>query len=451
MITGGANPIVSAGIAGLHALFAERSVTPIETLGVFLDRIDRLNGSLNIVVHRNDENAARAAQESAARWANGAALGPLDGCPILVKANVAVADLPWTGALTHHRARVSTQDASVVSRLREAGAIVIGLANMHEAAFGATTTSPLYGPCANPLAPDHTPGGSSGGSAAGVAAGFCVGAIGTDTMGSVRIPSAYCGVSGFKPSAGRLSRQGVVSLSFTLDHVGLHARSAADIAALFAATRGYDAADARSIATVDAPPRTSLRLGVLAQDWRALSEPAVSDAFELAIQQLSAHVPICRVDGTFDFARARRSGLLLCEAELAVSEPEAVASSADLSPMLQSMMTFGRAQSAIKLAQCYHYVDAARLAARAMFADLDILLLPTAPQTAFPRDQSAPANQADFTAFANFAGLPAFTTPIYSKGSALPAGLQILGPEGEDAQVLAAAAMIEAILNDGEA
>src|SRR5690606_37664441 len=154
----------------------------------------------------------------------GMPLSPLDGVPVAVKDNVAISGLARPGAIVAYETQIAPADATVVSKLRAAGAVVTGMLNMDEGAFGTTTESPLYGRCRNPLRLDHSPGGSSGGSAAAVAAGLCVASLGTDTLGSVRIPASYCGIVGFKPSHGAIDAGGVLALPPTLDHVGVLAR-----------------------------------------------------------------------------------------------------------------------------------------------------------------------------------------------------------------------------------
>ena len=141
--------------------------------------------------------------------------------------------MPTTGGIAHYRDNVARDDAFVVRRLRDAGAVILGKLNMHEAALGATGDNPWFGRCENPHRPGYTPGGSSSGSGAAVAAGLAAAALGTDTLGSVRVPASYCGTAGFKPTYGLVSTRGVMPLSWTLDHVGFLAPRVADLGLLF--------------------------------------------------------------------------------------------------------------------------------------------------------------------------------------------------------------------------
>jgi aspartyl-tRNA(Asn)/glutamyl-tRNA(Gln) amidotransferase subunit A len=438
-----------ATIESLRAAFEAKALAPTEALAQCRERIQSRNAALNILVHANWAEAGRTARESDARWRAGAPLSDIDGAPILVKANCAVAGLPWTAALKPFAEQIANEDSQVVALLKSAGAVIVGLANMHEAALGATTTSPLYGPCTNPLGEGLTPGGSSGGSAAGVAAGFCAGAIGTDTMGSVRIPSAYCGVVGFKPSYGRISTRGVISLSRTLDHVGLHAGCIADIAALFRVCARFDPLDAYAREFPPTPDSGCgrLRVGVGTTDVD-LDEP-VRAAFERAVLKLrESGVEIVDIDLTnADFSTMRRRGLLICEAELLAEFPELAADPSLLSADLARGLDWADRQATPRLAGAYTQVAEARLLARRIFDRVDVLLTPTAPHVAFPQNKVAPETQADLTVLANFARLPALALPIKVGENALSTSLQIMGPEGEDARVLDFGALAERVLS----
>ena len=156
------NPIIAAGIAGLRALYADRAVTPVEAVDAYLSRIGGLDGGLGAFVHVDAVGARAAAHASSERWRKGRILSPIDGAPIAVKANIAVAGLPWHGGVGAYRERLAEADAECVSRLRAAGAVILGLTNMHEGAFGATTDNPWFGRTHNPWRHGVTAGGSSG-------------------------------------------------------------------------------------------------------------------------------------------------------------------------------------------------------------------------------------------------------------------------------------------------
>jgi aspartyl-tRNA(Asn)/glutamyl-tRNA(Gln) amidotransferase subunit A len=413
------NPIVEAGAVGLSALFRDRAVTPSEATEVYLARIERLNPTLGAVTTLDVDGARAAAEASAARWREGKPLSALDGVPIAVKANIAIAGLPWTSGIGAYRGRLPARDAETVERLRAAGAVILGALNMHEGALGATTDNQAYGRCHNPYRHGWTPGGSSGGSGSATAAGLCAAALGTDTMGSVRIPSAYCGVFGFKPARGFISTAGVEPLSWTYDHVGVHARSAED------ARLVTEAASGRGIAIQ--PPQGPI--AVLDFEGQVEVDPAVAEAFVATVEaarRADLQVTPLRLSD-YDFSRLRRAGLLVCEAEGAVVHATALAEDPEgFSPEFRGLLNWGANQPAIKLARAYRDLANAVEAVEVGVAPFAALLTPTAPQTAFAFDQGAPANQADFTALGAFMGAPAMAFPTGLSADGLPLSAQII-------------------------
>ena len=214
-------------IGGLHAAYAAGETTPSAVAAEHFARIDRLDPRLHAFVECDRAGALSAAAESDRRTRTPRLL---EGVPVGIKSNIAVKGLAHTAGLEARRHVIADRDAYVVTQLREAGAIVLGTLNMHEAALGVTTDNPWFGRTLNPHGEGRTPGGSSGGSGAAVSAGLCVLALGTDTMGSVRIPAAYTGVYGLKPGHGGVEVDGLVALSPSLDAIGPLARSIDDLA-----------------------------------------------------------------------------------------------------------------------------------------------------------------------------------------------------------------------------
>jgi aspartyl-tRNA(Asn)/glutamyl-tRNA(Gln) amidotransferase subunit A len=446
-------PIHALSATALGEALARCEITARAATQAYLDRIARLNPQIKAFTQVDAEGALRAADEADARLARGQGLGPLDGVPIAVKDNIAVAGLACTSGVEGRRNSVAAEDAFCVTLLREHGCVILGTLNMHEGALGATTDNQAYGRCENPWRAGYTPGGSSGGSGAAVAAGLCAAALGTDTMGSVRIPASYCGVFGFKPSYGRISSDGLSHLSWTLDHIGPIVRHAQDLRLLMSVlatghagalvTRPSD--DYRDF-WLDEPVRfADLRIGVL--DVDVMVEPGVLSAFQAAVAKLEAFgatvEPFKPATPGPDILRRR--GLLISEAEGAVafaSELETGGISADFRALLE----YGARQPAAKLASAHYDILTARAAIRKQMAyqGLDLLVSPTAPQTAFVHGARAPASQADFTALGNIADLPAASAPI-GLTDGLPVGLQVLGGEGADAFVLRAVIALERI------
>src|SRR3954454_23470506 len=231
-------------------LLRAKAISSVELTRACLARIERFNGPLNAFITVTADQALATARDMDAALRRGEWHGPLHGIPIALKDNIDTAGIRTTAGSELFKDRVPPDDADVVVRLRRAGAIVIGKTNLHEFAYGGSSSVSYFGPVRNPWALDRVPGGSSGGSAAAVAADLCFASLGTDTAGSVRMPASYCGVVGLKPTYGRVSNRGAVPLSWTLDHVGLLCRTVRDTALMLDVIAGYDSREPTSF---DAP------------------------------------------------------------------------------------------------------------------------------------------------------------------------------------------------------
>jgi aspartyl-tRNA(Asn)/glutamyl-tRNA(Gln) amidotransferase subunit A len=412
-----------------------------------LARIAAHDDRLNVFTTLTADAARIAAAESDRRRKAGTARGLLDGIPVALKDNIDLAGTPATAGMASRKGVMSDSDAFVTQRLRSAGAVILGKVNMHEAALGATNESPLYGRTYNPHRAGFTPGGSSGGSGAAAAAGFCLAALGTDTLGSVRIPAAYCGVAGIKPTRGLVSSCGVVPLSWTFDHVGPLARSVRDLGVLLDIIAGPDPGCAESVPAPavtsydpgEATRLTGVRLGWLADLNAAGVEPAVETAFMAALDVLTglgAEIVPISLEG-YDYGRMRRAGLIIVEAEGAIAHADDLAARPDqLSDDFRAMIAFGAGLPATKLVKAQREIAAASLTVARALDGLDALVLPTAPQTAFDFADSVPANQADFTSIANLTDRPAVSVPMGFAPNDLPLGLQFLGARFGEAALL---------------
>ena len=219
----------------------------VEQTQAHLEQSERLNPRLNALIAIRRDQAIAQAQEADRIASRGESMGVLHGMTVSVKDNIDIAGEPTTAGAEFLRDNLAARDATVVQRLRQAGAILVSKANMAELAFGSRSYSAVGGQCRNPWNDRNIPGGSSGGSAVSVAADMCTGSLGTDTGGSVRLPSCYNGVSGLRPTLGRIPNTGVVPVSEHYDTVGPIARSVYDVARLFSVLAGYDAADGVSV------------------------------------------------------------------------------------------------------------------------------------------------------------------------------------------------------------
>lgn len=408
-----------------------------------LDRIAATNDDWHVFITVAGETAMAEAAESDARRAAGRSLGPLDGIPVAVKDNIDIAGMPTTAGIAAYRRRMPARDAAVIARLRAAGAVLLGKLNLHEGALGATTDNPAYGRCENPRVPGSTPGGSSGGSGAAVAGDLVAIALGTDTMGSVRIPAAYCGTWGLKPTRGLVGTSGLTYLSWTLDTIGPLANDADDLALAIAAMAGADDDDPRSVGAPEGwdptPVATDLNGLVLGRPGVVDSvpcEPEVRAAYDALIAAAVARGAIIRdvaIDG-WDTGKARRAGLLISEAEAGSLIGADLDTLGDgFSDGFRRFMDFGRKSSGERIAAAYWALDRLGLAARRALDGVDALILPTAPQRAFPHGAPAPADQADFTALANIAGLPAVAFPLPGDK---PNSAQLVGRPFEEGKLL---------------
>lgn len=230
-------------LAQAATLLRRRQVSPLELTRAYLQRIEELNPRINAYITVTAERSLADAQRATDEIAAGHYRGPLHGVPIALKDLFNTAGIRTTGGAKIFADRVPTEDGSVAKKLRENGSVLLGKLNTHELAAGVTTDNPHFGPTRNPWNLDYIPGGSSGGSGAAIAAGLAAATLGTDTGGSIRIPAALCGVVGLKPTYGRVSKAGVIPLSWLFDHVGPVTHTVEDAALVLQAVAGYDPAD----------------------------------------------------------------------------------------------------------------------------------------------------------------------------------------------------------------
>ncbi|MFN7397644.1 MAG: amidase [Sandaracinobacter sp.] len=355
-------------------------------------------------------------------------VGPLAGVTVGVKSNIAVKGLPFTAGMGLFRDRIAGRDAAVVARLRAAGAAILGTLNMHEAALGATTDNPFFGRTFNPHGAGLTPGGSSGGSGAAVAAGLCDLALGTDTLGSVRIPAALCGVYGLKPTAGSVCDEGLEPLDLALDCIGPLAREIGLLERAWAV-----------IADDPGDPHIAIRrLLVLPEFGGVQVQPAIAAAFDRAQQALGLPAEALTVPAALDdvrlaaFAQVGRSLSAALGARLA--DP-------CVSPTLRFVVA-----AAVGVAEQPALLADTRSALLEALAQDGVVLVPTAPQVAFPHTSRPPTTQPLFTGLANVAGCPALSIPAGRDADRLPVAVQLIGPPRSEPALIAMAQQLEPVL-----
>jgi aspartyl-tRNA(Asn)/glutamyl-tRNA(Gln) amidotransferase subunit A len=444
------------GIAELAAELAAGRLSPVELTEATLRRIERLDPLLNAYLAVMADSALEQARQAERELRSGQARGPLHGMPVALKDLIDVVGTPTTAGSSLRRSAMPRQDATITARLRAAGAVLIGKTNLHECAYGVTSSNPHFGPVRNPWNPAMIPGGSSGGSGAAVAAGLCAAAIGSDTGGSIRIPAALCGIVGLKPTYGRVSRAGVVPLAWSLDHLGPMTRTVADAALLLGALAGADARDASSAAV----PATDwaagldgglagLRIGVpRAYFWEELA-PEVEAAATAALATLRAAGAVVEevVLPGIDDAMAAQQIISLAEAS-AYHEPDITGRPDAFGADVRERLQIGLTLRAVDYLHAQRVRSQAIQAVRALLRRVDLLVTPATAAVAAPID-GADANllRAAMTRCSapfNLTGLPALALPCGFTAAGLPVGLQLVGRAFDEATVLRAGHAFEA-------
>jgi len=435
-----------------------REITAACAVRAFLERIAAVNPRLEAFVTVTAERALTEAAMADAEIAAGRWRGPLHGVPYCLKDIVQTAGVRTTAGSHILADWVPEADATVQMRLGAAGAVLLGKVNTHEFAFGATTQN-IHGKTRNPHGLNRIPGGSSGGSAAAVAAALSAFSIGSDTAGSIRLPSAYCGIAGFKPTWGLVSTEGVVAQSFTADHIGPMARSVEDLAAVMAVIAGPDPVDVACLRglspdfrTLGPAPLYGMRVGIPKELMRIPLQHAVERGFarvQAVFEEFGASVRDVSVPL---LARAT-------EINNAIIPPETMAQHArwrnswfrgreirygeDVATLLDAGAMVSGAETI--LAQRDRIVLGNQL--EELFADsVDLLLCPTEPTTANRDGEHDLAGMIHFLCGFSLTGLPALALPCGADEEGLPVSAQIVGPRLHDSRVLAAGRALEAVL-----
>ncbi|HBG73891.1 MAG: hypothetical protein A2X25_03200 [Chloroflexi bacterium GWB2_49_20] len=375
---------------------------------------------------------------------------PLAGIPLAIKDLFETEGIATTAGTKFLRNNIPGEDATVVRKLKDAGAIILGKTNMHEIALGVTNINSHYGNCLNPWDIQRIPGGSSGGSAVAVAAGMCVAALGSDTGGSIRIPSSLCGTVGIKPTYGKVSLHGVIPLSWNLDHVGPIANNVRDAALILQTIAGYDKLDPASIDHPEDEYISHLENGVRGWkiayaigDYIEVSQPDVLSAMQAVIkifENLGAKIGNAVVPWLREAALA--NGVMTQADAAAYHHERLIASPQDFGEDVLRRLKMGMACTSSEYAQARRLQTEVKHKFKLFFNDYDLLILPTTPSTAPLIEGSDAVEQARkltrFTAPFNLAGLPAMSLPCGFSTEGLPVGLQIVGPEWAETKVLVA-------------
>ena len=452
-------------IKHLSKLIASREISCLEVVDATIERIEKLNPELNAFITILDESARSEAKHADSLIKQGKYLGPLHGIPISLKDLIYVKGVKSTSGSKILANFVPDYDSTVTRKLRRAGAIIIGTNNTHEFACGITNINPHYGSSKNPWDPTRMSGGSSGGSAVAVSSGMSLASIGTDTSGSIRVPSSLCGIFGLKPTYGRVSKHGVMPLAPSIDHLGPLARSAWDIAAVLQGIAGYDKMDTSS-AKVSVPDylkqisssetrnnnddiNKKFKVGIPKQFFFDMIEPKVMEIFREFVDRLqgcgittASNVDVEGTDKIFDTWRAIRLG------ESAATHNEwMISRRQEYGEDVIKMLEKGQEITAVHYINALHkWRQEIKNAFLKAMSEYDALLVPTTIIPAPFLEQKEVNIEGKtievylslnrLTTVFDITGLPALNIPAGLVDSKLPVGVQLVGRPFDEARIL---------------
>jgi aspartyl-tRNA(Asn)/glutamyl-tRNA(Gln) amidotransferase subunit A len=473
-------PLHSLTVAELGRRLAGREVSSEEITRAFVERARAVEPKVGAFLHRDEEDALAQARAADERHAAGRARGPLDGVPIGIKDVLAVKGQPLTCASKILKKFVSPYDATVIERLRAAGAVLWGRLNMDEFAMGSSTENSAYQTTANPWDLERIPGGSSGGSAAAVAAGEAPAALGSDTGGSIRQPASLCGIVGLKPTYGVVSRYGLVAFASSLDQIGPMTRTTEDAALLLQAFAGHDPRDSTSLkqpvpdyaAAVAAPPKP-WTIGVPRDFFGAGLDAEVRASIEAAIQFYQSRgckivdiklphaelgLPVYYIIATAEASSnlARYDGVRYTHRSAQTTDVLDMyfkSRAEGFGPEVKRRIILGTYVLSSGYYDAYYLrAQKVRTLIRRDFEDafkqVDAIITPTAPTAAFKRGEKTDDPLAMYlsdiyTISVNLAGLPGLSLPCGFTKNHLPIGLQLIGRPFAEADLLAMGRLFE--------
>jgi aspartyl-tRNA(Asn)/glutamyl-tRNA(Gln) amidotransferase subunit A len=426
-------------------LLRSKAVSPVDLTQACLTRIEQHNSTLNAFITVLPEQALASARDMERELQRGPRRGPLHGIPIALKDNIDTAGVRTTGASELFADRIPTDDAEVARRLKQAGTILLGKLNLHEFAYGGTSTVTHYGTMHNPWALDRVTGGSSGGPGVAVSADLCFGSLGTDTAGSIRMPASHCSIVGLKPTYGRVSTRGVMTLSWTLDHVGPMCKTVEDAALLLNVIAGFDNLDPT---TADVPvldytralkmSPAKLRLGVPRKPFFDNLDPDVANAVEAALDVLRK----LTAGGTdVQLPAISVSPATIWGPEAYVYHSKWIAESPlKYQPSTRTSLERATEAKAADYVRARRQVEVLRREIKSVFSSIDLLITPTmkTPPPLLGSPAAAGGGGNNNVAF-DILGLPTISIPCGFSTAGLPIGLQISGAPFAESTVLSLA------------
>jgi aspartyl-tRNA(Asn)/glutamyl-tRNA(Gln) amidotransferase subunit A len=435
-------PNIVAASQAIHA----KQISPLELTQICLQRIEAINPNINAFITITAESALADARLATDEIAHGRNRGMLHGIPLAIKDLFDVRGVATTAGSPLLKHNIAAEDAFVIKQLREAGAIFLGKLNMHEWALGVTGVNPHFGAARNPWNTAYITGGSSSGSGAALVAGLCYGSLGSDTGGSIRIPSSLCGVVGLKPTYGRVSVRGVIPLSWSLDHVGPMGRSVLDVEILYSTIEAHDGDDPystqlRATQATGQEGARRFRVGVPDEYFFSDLHPATEAAYRAAIEALRARCDLQDVSlSGFEISEKASAKILLAEA--ATYHQEHIERHADqIGSDVLTRFNWGLEVTGVEYAAARRTQVEWQYKLEQLFKSVEVLVLPATPFPATRIDESDPValsrgNLTRFTRMFNLTGNPAIVLPCGRTADGLPIGLQIVGPYGSEHRIL---------------
>lgn len=440
------------------ALLKSRQVSPVELAQAHLERIEQRNPDLNAFITITGEQALAQARLAESEIHKSGPRSPLHGIPLALKDLFETCGIPTTAGSKFFYDYLPEEDAYTVCKLKAVGAVFLGKLNMHEIALGVTSNNPHFGAVRNPWDSERTPGGSSGGSAAALAAGMCMGSLGSDTGGSIRIPSSLCGTVGLKPTYGRVSLSGVIPLSWSLDHVGPMARTVRDAAVLLQVIAGYDPADPVSLDVPVVDYLEGIEDGV--SGWRVAVaggeafegvDPEIHSMLQSAGHALESLGAVVEQAPPLDFkAAVEANGLIAVVEAAAYHRQRLLEHPENFGQDVLRRLQIGQATSVEDYALSRRKQAEMRRRYTRLFESFDLLLAPATPVAAPLLNGPDAVEQARLltrcTAPFNLTGLPSLALPYGWTREGLPIGLQIVGAPWHEKKILQAGRALELVM-----
>lgn len=431
--------IGAQSIPSLSRAYAEGTLSPVAVTEAYLARIDADDGRLHAFLTVLRQSALEEAEVAAAEIRSGHRRGPLHGIPVALKDLIDVAGVETTGGSVSHRGVIATHDSGLVRQLHRSGAVILGKNTLYELGTGLPMPGEWPDPTRNAWDTSRIPGGSSSGSAVAVSAGLCAGSFGTDTGGSIRGPASYCGVVGLKPTYDAISRDGVLALSWTLDHVGPMGRTVDDVAALLAGATGKD--------VVLDPSIDGLRVGVPESLIAATAvEPEILEAFAAALLVLrGAGVRVVAIELPDNALTESILMAIIGSEGLAAHLPALAAHPERFGVSARERISAGLAFSGVDYVNAMRARDAVIASIVDLYRTVDVIVSPVVTQVAPTKEafEMAPPHRTPFTGVHNLVGGPAVSVPAGFGLAGMPIGMQVAGPFGADHRVLSVARAYE--------